>query len=253
MGGNLKLTRMRSLLISVALLLTVSVAGTPVGVASPQTTVFVDPPTIGSGLTIDSEFQIRVNISGGFDIKTFSFKLRWYGAILECLSVVEGDFLKKEGGDTFFTHFIYNGPDPVGDPDYTIPGNSLLGVGRGVDGDGSLCVVTFKVEADGQSGLHLYEMLVLDSTGVEVPDLVVEDGTFDNEGWVARGEPGDVDGDHDVDIVDLMIIARAMGTNSNWPSGTDWGQWNPEADLNGDSAVDIRDLFIAAVNFGQPS
>lgn len=250
----MKLTRMKLLLISVALLLTMSVASTPIGVASPATTVFVDPPTIGLNpdLTPGSEFEISVRISGGFDIKTFSFRLGWYGPILHCVSVAEGDFLTKEGGATFFTHTIYNGPDPVGDPDYTNVGNSLLGVGRGVDGDGSLCVVTFEVEAYGLSGLHLHEVLVLDSIGNPVPDLVVEDGNFDNEGWVARGEPGDVDGDHDVDIVDLMIIARAMGTNPNWPEGTDWGEWNPDADLNGDSAVDIRDLFIAAVNFGQP-
>lgn len=63
--------------------------------------------------------------------------------------------------------------------------------------------------------------------------------------------PGDVDGDSDVDIADLSWIARAFGTDSSWPEGTDWDQWNPDADINNDNKVDVVDLYIAATNYGR--
>jgi len=63
--------------------------------------------------------------------------------------------------------------------------------------------------------------------------------------------PGDVDGDGDVDIADLSWIARAFGTDSSWPEGTDWDQWNPDADINNDNKVDVVDLYIAATNYGR--
>ncbi len=237
----------------VALSFILSMANIRIGMASPATTVYVDPPIIGLSpfYDIDDEITIYVSISEGFDVKTTGFQLSWNGPILECLSVVKGDFLIAEG-TTFFTKTIWNNPDPVGRSGYINVGESLMGIGGGASGYGTLAVVTFRVEAVGQSGLHLYEVIVLDSLGQLVTELVVEDGNFDNEGWLARGEPGDVDGDHDVDIEDLMIIARAMGTTPAWPHGTDWYEWNPVADLNGDERVDVEDLVISATNFGQP-
>lgn len=49
---------------------------------------------------------------------------------------------------------------------------------------------------------------------------------------------GDVNGDGKVNLVDLSIVLKAMGTRP--------GQryWNPAADVNGDRHVDLCDLFI---------
>jgi hypothetical protein len=49
---------------------------------------------------------------------------------------------------------------------------------------------------------------------------------------------GDVNGDGKVNMVDLLIAFKAMGTRPGQPC------WNPHADVNGDLHVDLCDLLI---------
>jgi len=89
---------------------------------------------------------------------------------------------------------------------------------------------------------------------VSAPSLPAETDTADNsysDGTVKVKLPGDVDDDRDVDIMDMALVARALGTDPAWPPGMGWDQWNPEADFNGDLRVDVVDLFIAGKNFGR--
>jgi hypothetical protein len=107
---------------------------------------------------------------------------------------------------------------------------------------------------------------LMDSLGFPI-SVTVRHGYFSNERWsqtwmsvwkdaslttTAVIRPGDVDNDTDCDIADLMIVARAMGTDPGWSSGTGWNQWNFRADLDMDREVDAVDLAIAAVNYGRP-
>jgi hypothetical protein len=64
---------------------------------------------------------------------------------------------------------------------------------------------------------------------------------------------GDVDYNSIVNILDLSKIARALGTDSTWPPGIDWDQWNSNADLNQDNVCDLSDLLIAGKNYGKVS
>lgn len=64
---------------------------------------------------------------------------------------------------------------------------------------------------------------------------------------------GDVNSDGTIDIADITAIARALGTDNTWPTGTGWGQYNPDADLNGDNAVDALDLGMAGKAYGKVS
>lgn len=70
------------------------------------------------------------------------------------------------------------------------------------------------------------------------------------DGMVQITIPGDVDRDNDVDIADLSFIARALGTDPDWPHGTGWDEWNSDCDINDDDKVDISDLTIAGKNYG---
>jgi hypothetical protein len=75
-----------------------------------------------------------------------------------------------------------------------------------------------------------------------------ENNTDDNSltgGTVYVGVPGDVSGDHKVDVVDLLMVAKAFGSNSHSPT------WNPNTDVNGDNKADIIDLLITAKNYGK--
>ena len=62
---------------------------------------------------------------------------------------------------------------------------------------------------------------------------------------------GDVNKDGIINISDMTAVARSYGTNSTWPQGTDWNQYNPDADLNDDGKVDITDLGMAGRSYGK--
>lgn len=55
---------------------------------------------------------------------------------------------------------------------------------------------------------------------------------------------GDVDGDNDVDLRDLNLLAKAIGSRPNTH------RWNPNADLNGDNKVNVKDIKILRNNLG---
>ena len=83
-----------------------------------------------------------------------------------------------------------------------------------------------------------------------VPDEI---DTYDNvyvDGAVKIKIPGDVNGDGEVNLEDLMLIARALGTDPRYPPGTDWNQWNPDCDFNSDNKVDAYDLLVGGKNYG---
>jgi hypothetical protein len=51
---------------------------------------------------------------------------------------------------------------------------------------------------------------------------------------------GDVNGDGSVNVLDLIIVAKALGT---YPGDS---KYNPNADINGDGVIDILDLILVA-------
>ena len=74
-----------------------------------------------------------------------------------------------------------------------------------------------------------------------------ETETLDNnmeDGVILVTTPGDVDGDFDVDIFDIVKIAGAYGSVEGEP------QYNGDADVDGDGDIDIFDVVIAASNYG---
>ena len=57
--------------------------------------------------------------------------------------------------------------------------------------------------------------------------------------------PGDVDGDSDVDIFDIVSMADIYGTQKDDPD------YNQYCDIDGDGTVGIFDIVIAAGNYGE--
>jgi hypothetical protein len=56
---------------------------------------------------------------------------------------------------------------------------------------------------------------------------------------------GDVNGDGRVDLKDIALVARALGSS---PGSLNW---NPACDLNGDGVINMRDIALVARHFGQ--
>jgi hypothetical protein len=59
------------------------------------------------------------------------------------------------------------------------------------------------------------------------------------------GPAGDVDGDRDVDIFDIVTMASAYSLGQSDPG------FIPNCDINGDGIVDIFDVVLAAGNYGK--
>jgi hypothetical protein len=61
----------------------------------------------------------------------------------------------------------------------------------------------------------------------------------------ATAHPWDVNGDKKVDIKDILIVAKAYGTN---PGDSNY---DPRADVNGDTKIDIKDILLVAKHYGE--
>jgi hypothetical protein len=75
--------------------------------------------------------------------------------------------------------------------------------------------------------------------------ILDETDTADNtkdDGTILVSIAGDVNGDHLVDISDLVITVDTI------PSAPGWPNWNPNTDINGDGVCDISDLIICVDN-----
>jgi hypothetical protein len=75
-----------------------------------------------------------------------------------------------------------------------------------------------------------------------------ENDTDDNrmvDGWVFITIPGDVDGDLDVDIFDIVAMAGAYGSKKGDP------EYMSIYDLDCDRDIDIFDVVTAATNYGR--
>ena len=59
--------------------------------------------------------------------------------------------------------------------------------------------------------------------------------------------PGDVNHDGVVNLTDILLILKAMGSRPGDP------RWNPNCDLNHNNKIDIGDLLIALKNYGKTS
>jgi hypothetical protein len=58
---------------------------------------------------------------------------------------------------------------------------------------------------------------------------------------------GDVNHDGVVNMKDILLIAKALGSTPGSP------QWNPNCDLNHDNRIDLKDALLALKNYGKTS
>lgn len=61
---------------------------------------------------------------------------------------------------------------------------------------------------------------------------------------------GGIGTDDYITMMDGALISRAFGTDTRYPWGIGWNEYNPDADINGDGKVWGYDLFIFGKNWG---
>jgi hypothetical protein len=113
------------------------------------------------------------------------------------------------------------------------------------EGNGTLATITFKVTAVPTTlttfPLTLTDVIILDVDGNVVPYRRLENGAL-----IAPSKLQDLNGDGNVNILDMTIFGVAFG------SITDGPRWNQKADINRDGKVNILDGVIIAKAFGDP-
>jgi len=72
----------------------------------------------------------------------------------------------------------------------------------------------------------------------------IEDNTF-IDGVIMITIPGDVDGDKDVDLYDVVKICSVYGSKKGDP------EYDADCDVNGDDKIDLYDVVIACARYGE--
>jgi general secretion pathway protein D len=119
----------------------------------------VVPPT--SNQAVGSTFQVAVMLGNGRDIFSVPLQLKFNPAVLQLVNVDSGDLLSRDGQLASLVHREDNGLVAIST---TRPPNAA-----GVNGQGSLCTLTFKAIAPGDSDLTLVKVGALNSKQANLP------------------------------------------------------------------------------------
>ena len=199
-------------------------SGTEYTVANPGVgyTFSQTPIHTGDTFTLDILAENITNLAG------WQFDIAFDPAILEAINVTEGDFLKTDGGTTFFQS------GSIDNASGKITGLSAARLSaQGVSGTGVLLQVRFKAKSGGETELALQNFEFGTITGENIP-AGPHEIRITVEGQLATG---DVNRDGRVSILDLILVAQQLGKRV--PAGS-------PVDLNGDGVVSILDLILAA-------
>jgi len=147
-----------------------------IGISSASPTrLYIYPSSINKA--VGNTFTVDVKVEDVANLFAWDFSMKFNQSILECLSVVEGPFLKQYGtrcvGAIVDKTYIDNRLGTI------LSGCSLSKPDVKVDGSGTLATITFRVKGVGKSTLDLYDTMLIDS---DVKDIVHEviDGNFNN-------------------------------------------------------------------------
>ena len=198
-------------------------SGTEYSVATGIGYAFSETP-----IHINDTFTFDVRAENVSDLAGWQFDLTFDPVRLEALDVSEGNFLKADGGTTFFQSGRVD--NAAGKITGLIAGRISEG---GVSGSGSVLQMRFKAKTSGETEIALQNFKFGSSSGETIPAAPLEITLSVKE----RLLTGDVNRDGDVDILDLILVAQQLGKRV--PS-------NSAVDINGDGVVNIFDLTLVA-------
>ena len=176
----------------------------------------VDWLNAGDTFTLDLMVEDLAHFAG------WQLNIAFNPEVLRVVSVTEGDFLSKDGDSTFFQE------GEVDNTEGQITGISGVLISRsGVSGTGVLLSITFEAKAAGEGGLKTYNVKLGADNRARIPYEIVIDSIIIEKSY-------DVNGDGEVNILDLTLVAQ------------NFGQANAQADVNGNGIIDIFDLIVVA-------
>ena len=199
----------------------------------------VMPPGVGftfsatsTSVIPEDTFTLNLNAESITDLAGWQADITFDPNVLEAVEVTEGDFLKAEGGDTFFQE---------GTIDNTTGKITDLFSARisesGVSGTSTLLSVTFKAKAGGETQVTLENFEFSSISGAVIPSVPPNITII-----VGEYPTWDVNQDGRVSVVDLVLVARDLGSDA--PA-------NLRTDVNRDGTINIQDLILVAQHLGE--
>ena len=199
----------------------------------PDTEYTVANPGVGYTLSktpihTGDTFTLNIRAEDFTDLAGWQFDIVFDPAALEAIDVSEGDFLKTDGGSTFFQS------GSIDNAAGKITGLSAARLStQGVSGTGTLLQVRFRAKSRGETELALQKFQFGSTSGDSIPAGPHEIRITVEE----RLTTGDVNRDGVVSILDLILVAQQLGKRV--PAGS-------AVDVNGDGVVSILDLIRVA-------
>jgi len=132
----------------------------PTPSAGPPVSLSVTPPS--SNQSVGSTFQVAVMLNNARDVYSVPLQLQFDPKILDLVNVDAGELLGRDGQAVALVH------RDEGNGLVTISSSRPPGV-AGVDGQGSVCTLTFKAKAAGDSTLALVKVGAKNSTQANLP------------------------------------------------------------------------------------
>ena len=182
---------------------------------------------------VGDTFTLDLSTRNVIDLAGWQFDIAFDPTVLEAVEVNEGDFLKAEGGTTFFQKgTIKNATGKI-----TKLSSARLNE-DGVSGTGSLLSVAFSVKTGGETRLSLHNFQLGSITG-EIINAGPHEVVITIEGERAIG---DMNRDGEVSVLDMILVSRHLGRDASA---------NPQADVNQDGTINIQDLILVAQHLGE--
>ena len=185
-----------------------------------------------TALLAGDTFTLNLNAENITDLVGWQANIAYDHNVLEAVEVTEGDFLKAEGGDTFFQG------GTIDNVTGKITGLFSARISEsGVSGTGTLLSVTFKAKAGGKTQVTLENFEFSSISGAIIPsvppNITITVGEY--PAW-------DVNQDGRVSVVDLVLVAKDLGSDA--PA-------NLRTDVNRDGVINIQDLILVAQHLGE--
>ncbi len=196
----------------------------------------LDPPTMSlafprrANWNIGDSINVALKIANGSDIAGFQVTLGFDGSVLKYLEVFKGDYILE--GDDFAREI-------EGENQVTL---AATGFPQVMDEDGVLAVIKFEITAFKPYGWVLSDLIMSEAILVN-PDGGRSYPLVSHAKVWARplGLLEDVNGDGDVDILDLRSVFTSFGVRGR-----------NHADVNEDGVVDVVDLVRVASAIDTP-
>ena len=169
--------------------------------------------------------KVNIQISNGRGAAGYEFTVEFDTSALTYVSAANATYL----------------PSGAFAPSPTVSGNRVTitaaAGSAATKSSGTLATVTFRVVAAKASTLRLRDAVLSDVAG---NNLAVR--TVNGQVVKSCGAAWDVNQDGTVNVSDLVLVSRNLGSRS--PS-------NPRADVNGDGQVNVSDLVLVSRNLGK--